>query len=147
MTHHTDNILNSAEEDFVKSKLNESCLTNWTEIYHRSTAHVCASNGAKIFNFRKVDFFDVFKYLIVIIRQSDMESKYFFQKSKIPLDLCTNTKFQMIRIIRSVWNRRQQNMKYIWSLGTEVFYDLRNYASKVRFGKDELKALKYKDLI
>ena len=76
MTHHTDNILNSAEEDFVKSKLYESCLTNWTEIYHRSTAHVWPSNGAKIFNFRKVDFFDVFKYLIVIIRQSDMESKY-----------------------------------------------------------------------
>ena len=47
-----------------------------------------------------------------------MESKYFFQKSKIPLDLCTNTKIQVIRIIGSVWNRRQQNMKYIWSLGT-----------------------------
>ena len=46
-----------------------------------------------------------------------MESKYFFQKSKIPLDLCTNTKFQMIRIIGSVWNRCEQNMKYIWSLG------------------------------
>jgi len=46
MTHHTDDILNSAEEDFVKSKLNESCLTDWTVIHHRSTAHVCASNGA-----------------------------------------------------------------------------------------------------
>ena len=56
MTHHTDDILNSAEEDFVKSKLNESCLTYWAEIHHSSTVHDCASNGAKIDTFRKVDF-------------------------------------------------------------------------------------------
>ena len=46
MTHHTDDILNSAEEDFVKSKLNESCLTYWAEIHHSSTVNDCASNGA-----------------------------------------------------------------------------------------------------
>lgn len=54
------------------------------------------------------------------------------------------------------YNRYDEYSLLNWILGleeapveyrTEVFYDLRNYASKVRFGKDELKALKYKDLI
>ena len=69
------------------------------------------------FDFLKSWFFDVLKLLIVIFLQSDIGSKYFFQKSKIPLNLCKNTKFHIIRSTRSVWNRRQQNMKYMWSHG------------------------------
>ena len=69
------------------------------------------------FDFLKSWFFDVLKLLIVIFLQSDIGSKYFFQKSKIPLDLCKNTKLQIIWSTRSVWNRRQQNMIYMWSHG------------------------------
>ena len=65
----------------------------------------------------KSSIFNVFKNLIVIILQSEMWFIIFFLKSKMPLNLCWNMKFQKIRSTRTAWKQSQHFMKYIWSHG------------------------------
>ena len=67
--------------------------------------------------FLKSSIFNVFKNLIVIILQSEMWFIIFFLKSKMPLNLCWNMKFQQIRSTRTAWKQSQHFMKYIWSHG------------------------------